>query len=192
VLFAGLFGFRGVRGGGDYEAVAADAIKDGLRSAADDELPDAGLRSNSAGIGINSQCFDDRNDASGRAGHERRCAHVGADAFGIFQVEPHKTKGLQNQLASHVAIVVKLDLPEHTGSDLGVRVGAADAEPSLAGSRLVDAQFTTSGLQAVNKFLEEIKYETQIRKCHYHNDQCCLTSRCAICNPRHGQWTHTL
>ena len=30
--------------GGDYEAVAADAIKDGIRSAADDELPDAGLR----------------------------------------------------------------------------------------------------------------------------------------------------
>jgi hypothetical protein len=30
--------------GGDYEAIAADAIKDGIRSAADDELPDAGLR----------------------------------------------------------------------------------------------------------------------------------------------------
>ena len=53
--------------GGDYEAVAADAIKDGIRSAADDELPDAGLRSDSAEIGINSQCFDDRNDASGQA-----------------------------------------------------------------------------------------------------------------------------
>ena len=53
--------------GGDYEAVAADAIKDGIRSAADDELPDAGLRSDSAEIGMKSQCFDDRNDASGQA-----------------------------------------------------------------------------------------------------------------------------
>ena len=42
-------------------------IKDGIRSAADDELPDAGLRSDSAEIGMNSQCFDDRNDASGQA-----------------------------------------------------------------------------------------------------------------------------
>ena len=53
--------------GGDYEAVAADGIKDGIRSAADDELPDARLRSDSAEIGMNSQCFDDRNDASGQA-----------------------------------------------------------------------------------------------------------------------------
>ena len=53
--------------GGDYEAIAADAIKDGIRSAADDELPGTGFRSNSAEKGMNSQCFDDRNDASGRA-----------------------------------------------------------------------------------------------------------------------------
>ena len=53
--------------GGDYEAIAADAIKDGIRSAADDELPGTGFRSDSAEKGMNSQCFDDRNDASGRA-----------------------------------------------------------------------------------------------------------------------------
>jgi len=53
--------------GGDYEAVATDAIKDGIRSAADDELADAGLRSDSAEIGMNSQCLGDRNDASGQA-----------------------------------------------------------------------------------------------------------------------------
>ena len=53
--------------GGDYEAVATDAIKDGIRSAADDELADAGFRSDSAEIGMNSQCLDDRNDASGQA-----------------------------------------------------------------------------------------------------------------------------
>ena len=66
-LFVGLFGLRGVGDGGDYEAVATDAIKDGIRSATDDELPDAGFRSDSAEIGMNSQCFDDRNDASGQA-----------------------------------------------------------------------------------------------------------------------------
>ena len=61
------FGLRSVGDGRDGEAVAADAIKDGIRSAADDELPDAGFRSDSAEIGMNSQCFDDRNDASTQA-----------------------------------------------------------------------------------------------------------------------------
>ena len=66
--------------GGNYEAVAADAIEDGVRSAADDELPDAGSRSDSE-MGMNSQCFDDRNDASGQA--------LGGVSCGLFLRRPH-------------------------------------------------------------------------------------------------------
>ncbi len=49
----------GVGDGGDDEAVGADAIEDGIRSAADDEFTDAGFRAGAAEIGMNSQSFND-------------------------------------------------------------------------------------------------------------------------------------
>ena len=49
----------GVRDGGDDEAVGADAIEDGIRSAADEEFTDAGFRADAAEIGMNSQSFND-------------------------------------------------------------------------------------------------------------------------------------
>jgi hypothetical protein len=52
---------------GDDEAVGADGTEDGIRSAADDEFADAGLRADVAEIGTNSQSFDNRNDAGGQA-----------------------------------------------------------------------------------------------------------------------------
>src|SRR5258708_18040771 len=57
----------GVGDGGDDEAVGADAIEDGIRSAADDEFTDAGFRADAAEIGMNSQSFNDGNDAGGQA-----------------------------------------------------------------------------------------------------------------------------
>ena len=49
----------GVGDGGDDEAVGADAIEDGIRSATDDEFTDAGFRADAAEIGMNSQSFND-------------------------------------------------------------------------------------------------------------------------------------
>ncbi len=49
----------GVGDGGDDEAVGADAIEDGIRSAADEEFTDAGFRADAAEIGMNSQSFND-------------------------------------------------------------------------------------------------------------------------------------
>src|SRR5260370_1791075 len=57
----------GVGDGGDDEAVGADAIEDGIRSAADDEFTDAGFRADAAEVGMNSQSFHDGNDAGGQA-----------------------------------------------------------------------------------------------------------------------------
>ena len=57
----------GVGNGGNHEAVGADAIEDGIRSAADDELSDAGLWADAAKIGMDSQSFHDGNDAGGKA-----------------------------------------------------------------------------------------------------------------------------
>src|SRR2546430_17503633 len=57
----------GVRDGGDDEAVGADAIEDGIRSAADDEFTDAGFRADAAEIGMNSQSFNDGNNTGGQA-----------------------------------------------------------------------------------------------------------------------------
>jgi len=57
----------GVGDGGDDEAVGADAIEGGIRSAADDEFTDAGFRADAAEIGMNSQSFNDGNDAGGQA-----------------------------------------------------------------------------------------------------------------------------
>jgi len=51
--------------GGDDEAVGADAIEDGIRSAADDEFTDAGFRGDAAEVGMNSQSFNDRSDGGG-------------------------------------------------------------------------------------------------------------------------------
>jgi hypothetical protein len=56
-----------VGAGGDDEAVGADGIEDGIRSAADDEFAHAGLRADAVEIGMNSQSFDNRNDAGGQA-----------------------------------------------------------------------------------------------------------------------------
>lgn len=53
--------------GGDDEAIGADAIEDGIRSAADDEFTDARFRADAAEGGMNSQSFKDRNDANGQA-----------------------------------------------------------------------------------------------------------------------------
>lgn len=57
----------GVGDGGDDEAVGSDAIEYGIRSAADNEFTDAGLRAGAAEIGMNSQSFDNGNDARGQA-----------------------------------------------------------------------------------------------------------------------------
>ena len=53
--------------GGNDEAAGADAIEDGIRSAADDEFTDARFRTDAAEIGMNSQSFNDGNDARGQA-----------------------------------------------------------------------------------------------------------------------------
>ena len=53
--------------GGDDEAVGADAVEDGIGGAADDEFTDAGFRADAAEIRMNSQSFNDRNDARGQA-----------------------------------------------------------------------------------------------------------------------------
>jgi len=60
-------GLGGVGDVGDDEAVGADAIEDGIRSAADYEFTDAGFRADAAEIGMNSQSFNDGNDAGGWA-----------------------------------------------------------------------------------------------------------------------------
>ena len=57
----------GVGDGGDDEAVGADAIEGGIRSAADDEFTDAAFRADAAEIGMNSQSFNDGKDAGGQA-----------------------------------------------------------------------------------------------------------------------------
>jgi hypothetical protein len=56
-----------VGNGGDDEALRADAIENGIRSAADEEFTDAGFRADAAEIRMNSQSFNDRNDARGQA-----------------------------------------------------------------------------------------------------------------------------
>src|SRR5882724_101992 len=57
----------GVGDGGDDEPGGADAIEDRIRSAADDEFADAGFRADAAEIGMDSQSFNDGNDAGGQA-----------------------------------------------------------------------------------------------------------------------------
>ena len=65
--YIALFGLGGVGDGGDDKAVGADAIEDGVRSAADDEFTDAGFRADAAEIGMNSQSFNDGNNTGGQA-----------------------------------------------------------------------------------------------------------------------------
>ena len=71
-----LSGLRGVGVGGHYEAVGADAIEDGIRSAASlreppltrrdkDEFTDSWFGTDAAEIGMNAQSFDDGDDADG-------------------------------------------------------------------------------------------------------------------------------
>ena len=50
---------RGVGDGGDDKTVGADAIQDGIRSAADDEFTDAGFRADAAEVRMNSQSLND-------------------------------------------------------------------------------------------------------------------------------------
>src|SRR5919108_4993695 len=58
------FGLRGVGDRGVDEAIGANAVEDGIRSAAEEEFADSWFRTNAAEIGMNSQSFNDGNDAS--------------------------------------------------------------------------------------------------------------------------------
>lgn len=62
-----LFGLGAVRDSGNNDAVSANAIEDGIRSAADDQLADTRFRADAPQIRMNSQSFHNRDEACSQA-----------------------------------------------------------------------------------------------------------------------------
>lgn len=59
--------WEGVRDSGNNDAVSPNAIEDGIGSPTDDQLAHARFRADAAQMGMNSQGFDNRDEACGQA-----------------------------------------------------------------------------------------------------------------------------